>query len=170
MSKFLKFALLTLALQPLPALAQVETQYGFPISETSAGDLPCHMVTDRGNTLDLARLCGGSRTVTRSVTSTAQRVSVRRQRLSYSGFEAQYEKLAKTYPDERVRNMLSPSSSYTDSVCERLEEGKTVEEIRTEDVGKLTQNPSGDSTRDNAQKQNIEITLKAAPQYYCPGG
>ncbi|OKH32055.1 hypothetical protein NIES2119_27235 [[Phormidium ambiguum] IAM M-71] len=170
MSKFLKFALLTLALQPLPALAQIETEHGFPISETSAGDLPCHMVTDRGNTLDLARLCGGSRTVTRSATSTAQRVSVRRQRLRDGKFSQQYRLLAESYPDERVRNMLSPTSSYTESVCKRLEEGKTVEEIRIEDIGKLTQNPSGDSSRDNARKQNIEITLKAAPQYYCPGG
>lgn len=172
MSKLLKFALLTLALQPLPALAQIETEYGFPITETSSRDLPCHMITGTGHTLDLARLCGGTsrtpRTVTRSVTRTAQRVPVRRKRLSYSGYEEQYEKLAKTYPDERVRNILSSSTSYTESVCKRLEEGKTVEEIRIEDIGKLTQNPSGNSTRDNARKQDIEITLKLAPQYYCP--
>lgn len=168
MSNFLKFALLTLALQPLPALAQIETEYGFPMTEVSAGDLPCHMVSSKGNILDLAKLCGGTPTVTRSATPTAQRVPVRRKRLSYSGFEAQYEKLAETYPEERVRNMISSSRSYTESVCKRLEEGKTVEEIRTEDIGKLTQNSSGNSTRDNARKQDIEITLKAAPQYYCP--
>ncbi|MFB2875889.1 hypothetical protein [Floridanema aerugineum] len=172
MSKLLKFALLTLALQPLPALAQIQTEYGFPITETSRWDLPCHMITSKGNTLDLARLCGGTsstpRTVTRSVTRTAQRVPVRRKRLGSSEYAAQYEKLAETYPDERVRNMLSSSSSDPESVCKRLEAGKTVEEIRTEDIGELSRNPSGNSTRDNARKQDIEITLKVAPQYYCP--
>ncbi|MGA9381577.1 MAG: hypothetical protein WBV73_22685 [Phormidium sp.] len=170
MSKLLKFALLTLTLQPLPALAQVESQYGFPITETSAMDLPCHMVTSRGNTLDLAKLCGGvPSTITKSVTPTAQRVPVRRKRLSYSGYEQQYEKLAETYPEERVRNLLSSSRSYTESVCKRLEEGKTVEEIRTEDIEKLNQQESS-NLMNNVGKQNIEITLKAAPQYYCPEG
>lgn len=169
MSKLLKFALLTLALQPLPALAQIETEYGFPITETSSRDLPCHMITGTGHTLDLSRLCGGTRrTVTSSVTPTAQRVPVRRKRLGNSEYAKQYDKLAKTYPDERVRNMLSSSSSNPESVCKRLEQGKTVEEIRTEDIGKLSQNPSGNSIRDNARKQDIEITLKVAPQYYCP--
>ncbi|HEY9300795.1 MAG TPA: hypothetical protein VIQ31_31405 [Phormidium sp.] len=169
MFNFLKFALLTLALQPLPALAQIETEYGFPISETSSRDLPCHMVTGTGHTLDLARLCGGSiRTVTRSATPTVQRVPVRRKRLGDGKYSRQYNLLAETYPDERVRNMLSSSSSNPESVCKRLEEGKSVEEIRTEDIGKLTRNPSGNSTRDNARKQDIEITLKVAPQYYCP--
>ena len=169
MSKLLKFVLLTLALQPLPALAQVESQYGFPITETSARDLPCHMVTSTGHTLDLNRLCGGSsRSVTKSVTPTAQRVPVQRKRLTDGKYSEQYKLLADAYPDEKVRNMLSSSSTYTESVCKRLEEGKTVEEIRTEDIDKLFKTSSGDSTRDNARKQNIEITLKAAPQYYCP--
>ncbi|XWK88194.1 MAG: hypothetical protein U7127_29095 [Phormidium sp.] len=174
MSKLFKFALLTLALQPLPALAQIETEYGFPITETSSRDLPCQMVSSRGNTLDLARLCGGTpRTVTRSVTRTAQRVPVRRKRLRGDEFLKQYNLLAETYPDDRVVAMLRsmPSDSkkaYAESVCKRLEEGKTVEEVRTEDIDKLFQNPSGNSTRDNTRKQDIEITLKVAPQYYCP--
>lgn len=168
MSKLFQFALLTLVLQPLPALAQIETQYGFPITETSARDLPCHMVTNRGNTLDLAKLCGGSSTaVTKSATPTAQRVPVQRKRLSYSGFEKQYEKLAETYPEERVRNLLSSSRSYTESVCKRLEEGKSVEAIRIEDIQKLNQQQLT-NLMNNVGKQNIEITLKVAPQYYCP--
>ncbi|MFB2839752.1 hypothetical protein [Floridanema evergladense] len=168
MSKLFQFALLTLALQPLPALAQIQTEYGFPIAETSAKDLPCHMVTNRGNTLDLTRLCSGSsRTVTRSAIPVAQRVPVQRKRLGYSGFEEQYDKLAKTYPEERVRNMLSSSRSYTESVCKRLEEGKSLEQIRTEDVEKLNQQQLS-NLMNNVGKQNIEITLKVAPQYYCP--
>jgi hypothetical protein len=171
MSNFLKFALLTLALQPLPALAQIQTEYGFPMTEIPAGDLPCHMITGTGYTLDLAKLCGGSpRTATRSVTATARRVPVRRQRIRDGKYSEQYRLLANSYPEERVRNMISLSSTYTESVCKRLEEGKTVEEIRTEDIDKLFRNPSGNSTRDNARKQDIEITLKAAPQYYCPEG
>jgi hypothetical protein len=58
MSKFLQFALLALALQPLPALAQPDSQYGFPVTDTPPGDLPCHMVTSNRNTLNLGRLCG----------------------------------------------------------------------------------------------------------------
>ncbi|MFB2937519.1 hypothetical protein ACE1B6_19900 [Aerosakkonemataceae cyanobacterium BLCC-F154] len=168
MSKLLKFALLTLSLQPLPVLAQIETEYGFPMTDIPSSDLPCHMITSSGHTLDLAKLCGGTPTVTKSATPMAQRVPVRRKRLRDGKYSEQYEKLAETYPDERVRNMLLSSSSDPESVCKRLEEGKTVEEIRTEDITKLTQNPSGNSTRDNARKQDIEITLKVAPQYYCP--
>lgn len=59
MPKLLSFTLLILAL-PLPAVAQTQTEYGFPITDTSYRDVPCHMVTRRGNTLDLAKLCGGT--------------------------------------------------------------------------------------------------------------
>lgn len=67
MSKVLRFALLTLALQPLPVLAQ--TQYGFPVTDTPSRDVPCHMVTSGGNTLDLAKLCGGTPQVSQNVMS-----------------------------------------------------------------------------------------------------
>jgi len=176
MSKILSFVLPTTlaALLPLPALTQpVQTQYGFPVTETKTWDLPCHMITPNGNTLDLVRLCGGSpQTVSpsRSATQAVRRVPVRRTKRD-TGYSRQYKLLADTYPVERVRNILlsmSGITSYTESVCKRLEEGKTVEEIRTNDITKLSENPSGDSTRDNVQKQNIEITLKVAPQYYCP--
>lgn len=62
MSKFLQIALITLALQPFPALAQY--QYRQPITGTNSGDLPCHMITSIGNTLDLSKLCGGTPQVT----------------------------------------------------------------------------------------------------------
>lgn len=58
MSKVLRFALLALVLQPLPALAQPESQYGFPVTDTPPGDLPCYMVASNRNTLNLGRLCG----------------------------------------------------------------------------------------------------------------
>lgn len=174
MSKLLKFALLTLSLQPLPVLAQVETEYGFPMTDIPSSDLPCHMITSSGHTLDLAKLCGGTPSaVTKSTTPTARRVPVRRKRLGDGKYLGQYDLLAKTYPDDKVVAMLRSMSSdskvsYAESVCKRLEEGKTVEEVRTEDIDKLFQNPSGNSIRDNARKQDIEITLKVAPQYYCP--
>jgi hypothetical protein len=67
MSKFLIAFSTTLVLLPLQALAQ--NQYGFPVTETPAKDVPCHMVTSGGNTLDLARLCGGTPQVSQNVIS-----------------------------------------------------------------------------------------------------
>lgn len=166
------FALFALAFQPLPVLAQTQTQYGFPVTEIAPGNLPCHMVTDGGNTLDLAKLCGGqpqivvSSSKKQSVTQASKRDAIPRKRLSSSQYKLQYKRLAETYPDSRVREMLAPDISYAESVCERLESGITLEEIRSEDIGKLT--PSSNLTLDNKRKQNIEITLKLAPQYYCP--
>lgn len=140
------------------------TQYGFPVKspEIETGDLPCYMTASNSRTLDLGRLCGGT---SPTATSAFQR-SVRRGRVAYSQYSSQYERLAETYPDENVRRMLAASSSDAESVCRRLEQGQTIEQIRSEDIGKLQ--PSNDFTRDNARKQNIEITLKLAPQYYCP--
>lgn len=71
MSKFLRTALVILALQPLPALAQTETQYGFPVSDTPPGDLPCYMVTSNRNTLNLGRLCGATPRLNTSQTNTS---------------------------------------------------------------------------------------------------
>lgn len=148
-----------------PAISQLQpTQYGFPVKspELETGDLPCYMTTSNARTLDLGRLCGAT---TQTATSRFQR-SVRRTRLAFSQYSSQYERLAETYPDENVRRMLSATRSDPESVCRRLDQGQTVEQIRSEDIAQLR--PSGNSTRDNARKQNIEITLKLAPQYYCP--
>lgn len=60
MSKLLLAFSTTLVLLPFQALAQPETEYRFPVTNVPTGNLPCHMVTKNGNTLDLARLCGGT--------------------------------------------------------------------------------------------------------------
>lgn len=49
-----------LALAPLPALAQVASRYGQPITDVPSEDLICYMETRDGRTLDLAKLCGGT--------------------------------------------------------------------------------------------------------------
>lgn len=152
-----------------PVLSEPQQmQYGFPITspELDTGDLPCYMTTSNRRTLDLGRLCGGSTSETSTFQSSARGRAVRRVRLAYSQYSSQYYRLAETYPDSSVRALLSARMSDPESVCDRLEAGKTVEQIRTEDIGRLQ--PSGNIIRDNARKQNIEITLKLAPQYYCP--
>lgn len=150
-------------------------QYGFPVapSEVSSSDLVCYMTTKGAQTLDLGGLCGNALQTAASPQRSATRsrsrsVSVPRRRLSSSNYLSQYQKLAETYPDSNVVRMLNsmPQISYAESVCERLSAGLTLEQIRSEDIGKLE--PSGRITLDNARKQNIEITLKLAPQYYCP--
>lgn len=148
-----------------PAISQPQpTQYGFPIKspEVNTGDLPCYMTTTTARTIDLGRLCGST---SQTATSRIQR-SVRRGRVAFSQYSSQYRRLAETYPDQNVREMLSATRSDPESVCRRLEQGQTVEQIRSEDIAQLR--PSGNLIRDNARKQNIEITLKLAPQYYCP--
>lgn len=60
MSKVLLALSTTLVFLPLQALAQPATEYGFPITDTPYRDVPCHMVTKNGSTIDLARLCGGT--------------------------------------------------------------------------------------------------------------
>lgn len=50
----------TLVFLPLQALAQPDMEHGFPISDSPSGDLPCHMISSTGYTLDLAKLCGGT--------------------------------------------------------------------------------------------------------------
>ena len=152
-----------------PVLSEPQQmQYGFPIisPEVDTGDLPCYMTTSNTRTIDLGRLCGGSTSVTSTFQSSVRGRAVRRIRLADSQYSSQYYRLAETYPDSSVRSYLFPNSSYAESVCDRLEEGQTVEQIRTEDIEKLQS--SGNIIRDNARKQNIEITLKLAPQYYCP--
>ncbi|MBD2183599.1 hypothetical protein H6S82_11560 [Planktothrix sp. FACHB-1355] len=153
-----------------PAIGQPQiTQYGFPVKspEVETGDLPCYMITSNARTLDLGRLCGGtSQTATSAFQQSGRLRSVRRARLNNSQYALQYQRLADTYPDTNVRRRLAVNSSYTESVCQRLEQGLSVEQIRSEDIAQLQ--PSGNFTQDNARKQNIEITLKLAPQYYCP--
>ncbi|MFB2838734.1 hypothetical protein [Floridanema evergladense] len=70
MNKILLAFSTALVLLPLQVLAQPETEYGFPVSENSPGDLPCHMVTRDGYTLDLAKLCGGVPSINYSGNST----------------------------------------------------------------------------------------------------
>lgn len=151
-----------------PAFSEPQqVQYGFPIisPEVDTGDLPCYLTTSNTRTLDLGRLCGGTIQTPNFQSSSRGRV-VRRIRVANGQYFSQYESLAETYPDANVRALLSARMSDPESVCRRLEEGQTVEQIRTEDIASLQ--PSGNIVRDNARKQNIEIRLKLAPQYYCP--
>jgi hypothetical protein len=156
-----------------PGKAQ-QTQFGFPMTEEQSTDLPCYMVTGSGNTLNLVRLCSGRQQTTiaptprQSVTAAPRLASTPRRRLGFSQYLKRYNDLAETYPDSAVVRLLPtmPREEYAESVCDRLDQGKTLEEIRTEDIEKLER--SGRLTVDNARKQNIEITLKLAPQYYCP--
>lgn len=181
MSKVLRFAIpaalsaAVVTLSGSSGKAQLR-QYGFPITEEPSRDLTCYMVTRSGNTLNLAPLCGGRRQTVvspsprQSVTEAQRPVSIPRRRLDSSQYLRRYEELAETYPDSNVVSMLAsmPKIEYAESVCDRLSTGLTLEQIRTEDIQKLEL--SGSLTRDNARKQNIEITLKLAPQYYCPEG